>query len=119
MKDTGRADVRLCLYVDPSTGVDAPSILALFQGTVDSLVRDGYTILAASPVAVCPTAPLYLRTGRVHPKNSGQGKIEGIPVRVTAPSPFLLWIAVTSTTRIDAIFGGDDASRLRGDDVLG
>ena len=85
--------------------MDAPSTLAIFQGTVDSLVRDGYTILAASPVAVCPTAPLYLRTGSVHPKNSGNGTVAAA-VRVTAPSPYLLWIAVTTTAHIDAIFGG-------------
>ena len=105
MKDTGRADVRLCLYVDPSTGTDVSSALALFQGSVDSLMRDGYTILAASPVAVCPTAPLYLRTGSVHPKNSGTGTVAAAG-RVTAPSPSLLWLVVTTTARIDAIFGG-------------
>ena len=105
-RETGRSEVAICLYVDPSTGLDAGAARASLQSSVDTLVRQGYTVLGARPVALCPQAPVFIRTSTVHPKNSGSGLPVGTTARVTTPSPILLFVAVTTPSRINFIFGG-------------
>lgn len=105
-RETGRADVAICLYVDPSTGLEVNAALLSAQVSVDALVRQGYTVLGARAVVSCPQAPLFLRTNTVHPKNSGSGGVVGTATRVTTPSPILLLVAVTTRTSISRIFGG-------------
>lgn len=100
---TGRSEVAICLYVDPSTGLDAGATRASLQSSVDTLVRQGYTALGATPVVLCP---VFIRTSTVHPKNSGSGLPVGTTARVTTPSPILLFVAVTTPSRINFIFGG-------------
>lgn len=104
--ETGRADVAICLYVDPTTGLDVNAALLSAQGSVDALVRQGYTVLGARALVSCPQAPLFLRTTTVHPKNSGSGGVVGTATRVTTPSPILLFVAVTTLNSISRIFGG-------------
>ena len=101
---SGRTDIAICLYVDPSTGLDADAARVSLQSSIDALVRQGYTALAARPVSQCPQAPLFIRTNTAHPKN-GSGTTGPIP-RVTTPSPIYLWVAVTTPSRINTIFGG-------------
>jgi hypothetical protein len=97
--------VAICLHVDPSSGVDASAALASLQQLIDGLVGQGYSALGTRPVGPCPQAPLFIRTGTVHPKNSGSGSVAAVP-RVTTPGPFQLYVAITTPTRIAAIFGG-------------
>lgn len=106
----GRTEVAICLYVDPSVGLLRDQPNAALQASVDALVRQGYTSLASRPVAACPQAPLYLRTNSVHPKNSGGGPVAAVPT-VTTPSPFLLFVALTTPARIATIFGGSTNRR--------
>lgn len=101
----GRGDVAVCLYVDPSTGIDARVALASLQGTIDGLVGQGYTVLGPRPAEPCPAAPLFIRTDTVHPKNNGNGPVAAVP-RVATPGPFLLYLAITTPARIDRVFGG-------------
>lgn len=103
-RTSGRTDIAICLYVDPGTGLDADAARVSLQSSIDALVRQGYTALAATPVAQCPQAPLFLRTNTAHPKNSS-GTTGAVP-RVTTPSPIYLWVAVTTPGRITSIFGG-------------
>lgn len=105
-RETGRSEVAICLYVDPSTGLDAGAARASLQSSVDTLVRQGYTVLGVKPVVLCPQAPVFIRTSTVHPKNSGSGLPVGTTARVTTPSPILLFVAVTTPSRINFIFGG-------------
>lgn len=109
-RDTGRADVAVCLYVDPNAGLDANAALATLQGSIDALVRQGYTVLGARPASLCPQVPHYIRTGSVHPKNSGNGSIAAVPT-VTTPSAFQLVFVVTTAARINTIFGGMSSHR--------
>lgn len=104
-RDTGRTGVAICIYVDPSTGLNADAARAALQGSVDALVQQGYSVFGAQRVAQCPQAPVFLRTNTVHPKNSCCGTVGTAP-RVTSPSPFLLFLAVTTPARIATIFGG-------------
>ena len=76
---------------------------------MDGLVQQGYSRLN---VALCTEVPYFLRSNTVHPKNSG-GAV-GPPVRVAVPSPYLLFFAVTTPTRINTIFGG--LTTRRGDE---
>ena len=109
-REHGRAEVMLCLYVDPSTGADVGAALTSLQSSVDALVLQGYTVLGARPVALCPQAPLFIRTNTVHPKNSGSGEVAAAP-RAATPSPYQLWVALTTPARITAIFGGFTSHR--------
>jgi hypothetical protein len=106
----GRSDPAVCLYVDPSTGIDASAALASLQGTIDILVRQGYGALGTRPAASCPGEPLFIRTDTVHPKNSGNGPVAPLP-RVTTPGPFQLHIAITTPTHLARIFGGSTIRR--------
>jgi hypothetical protein len=110
VRDTARTDVAICLYVDPSTGLNADAARILLQDSVDALVRQGYTALGARSVPACPQVPLFLRTNTVHPKNSGSGPVAPAPI-VSTPSPFLLFVAVTTPARIATIFGGSTIRR--------
>lgn len=110
IRGTGRADVATCLYVDPSTGLNADTAKVALQDSLDALVQQGYAALGARSVSVCPQVPLFLRTNTVHPKNSGGGPVALAP-RVTSPSPFLLFVAVTTPARIATIFGGSTIRR--------
>ena len=101
----------LCLYVDPSTGSDLGAALTSLQRSVDALVLQGYTVLGARPVAMCPQAPLFIRTNTVHPKNSGGGRAVAAAPRAASPSPYQLWVALTTAGRISAIFGGSTIRR--------
>ncbi len=104
-RETGRADVAICLYVDASTGLNADTARIALQDSLDAIVQQGYTALGARSVSVCPQIPLFLRTNTVHPKNSGSGPVAAAQT-VAAPSPFLLFVAVTTPARIATIFGG-------------
>lgn len=104
VRDTGRSDLRICLYVDPATGADRSQLLVLLSSTVDGLRARGYSVITAPPVE-CPQPTVFLRTNTVHPKMSGQGPVGTTP-RVTTPDPFLLHIAVTTSSQITRIFGG-------------
>ena len=104
VRETGRSAVAICLYVDPAAGVDAAGALVQLQSSIDALVQQGYTALSTRAMP-CPQAPLYLRTNTVHPKNSGSGPVGTAP-RVTTPSPYILFLTVTTTARIATIFGG-------------
>ena len=105
MRQTGRSDLRVCLYVDPATGADPSQFLALLSSTVDGLRSKGYSVISAPP-APCPQPTLFLRTNTVHPKNSGQGPV-GPGARVVAtPDAFLLHVAVTTNAQLARIFGG-------------
>lgn len=110
-RENGRNEVMLCLYVDPSTGSDVSAALTALQISVNTLVRQGYTVLGARPVALCPQAPLFIRTNTIHPKNSGSGGAVGAAPRATTPSPYQLWVAVTTAVRINTIFGGFTSHR--------
>lgn len=110
-RENGRNEVMLCLYVDPSTGSDVSAALMSLQISVNTLVRQGYTVLGARPVALCPQATLFIRTDTVHPKNSGSGGTVGWAPRATTPNPYQLWVAVTTTARINTIFGGFTSHR--------
>lgn len=101
----------LCLYVDASTGSDIGAALTSLQRSVDALVLQGYTVLGARPVALCPQAPLFIRTNTVHPKNSGGGRPVGVAPTAATPSHYQLWIALTTAGRISAIFGGFTSHR--------
>lgn len=103
-KQTDRVDVRICLYVDPQTARDESAALAMLQMTLDALVSSGYASLSAT-AALCPEAPLFIRTSSVHPKNRAAGRVAPVP-RVNIASPWLLWVAVTTATRIESVFGG-------------
>ena len=103
-------EVMLCLYVDPNTGSDVSSALTSLQTSVNALVRQGYTVLGGRPVALCPQAPLFIRTNTVHPKNSGSGAVAAAP-RAATPSTYQLWVALTTPGRIAAIFGGFTSHR--------
>lgn len=107
----GRTEVMLCLYVDPSTGSDVAAALTSLQRSVDALVLQGYTVLGARPVALCPQAPWFIRTNTVHPKNSGGGRAVALAPTPAAPSPYQLWVALTTAGRISAIFGGLSSHR--------
>lgn len=102
----GRTEVMLCLYVDPSTGSDVGAALTSLQRTVDALVLQGYTVLGARPVALCPQAPWFIRTNTVHPKNSGGGRSVAVAPTAAEPSHYQLWVALTTPVRISGIFGG-------------
>ena len=95
----------ICLYVDASTGLNADTARIALQDSLDAIVQQGYTALGARSVSVCPQIPLFLRTNTVHPKNSGSGPVAAAQT-VAAPSPFLLFVAVTTPARIATIFGG-------------
>jgi hypothetical protein len=90
--------------VDPASGIDPLVAVRSLQDSIDALVRRGYTALD-SRASACPQPPLYIRTNSVHPKNSGHGADAPV-MRVSTPSPYLLWVAVTTPSRIDGIFGG-------------
>ena len=107
----GRTEVMLCLYVDPSTGSDVAAALTSLQRSVDALVLQGYTVLGSRPVALCPQAPLFIRTNTVHPKNSGGGRAVAAAPTAATPSPYQLWVALTTAGRISAIFGGFTSHR--------
>jgi hypothetical protein len=104
VRSTGRSDLRICLYVDPATGADRSQLLVLLSSTVDGLRARGYSVITAPPEE-CPQPTLFLRTNTVHPKMSGQGPVGTAP-RVATPDPFLLHIAVTTSSQITRIFGG-------------
>lgn len=110
-RENGRNEVMLCLYVDPSTGSDVSAALASLQVSVNTLVRQGYTVLGGRPVALCPQPPLFIRTNTIHPKNSGSGGAVGAAPRATTPSPYQLWVALTTAARITTIFGGFTSHR--------
>jgi hypothetical protein len=110
-REHGRTEVMLCLFVDPSTGSDAGAALMSLQTSVNVLVRQGYTVLGGRPVALCPHAPLFIRTNTVHPKNNGGGGAVAAAPRAAAPSPYQLWVALTTAGRIDTIFGGFTSHR--------
>ena len=110
IRETGRADVAICLYVDASTGLNVDTARIALQDSLDALVQQGYTALGARSVSVCPQIPLFLRTNTVHPKNSGGGLVAPAP-RVVTPSSFLLFVAVTTPARIATIFGGSTIRR--------
>lgn len=110
-REDGRNEVMLCLYVDPSTGSDVSAALASLQVSVNSLVRQGYTVLGGRPVALCPQPPLFIRTNTIHPKNSGSGGTVAAAPRATTPSPYQLWVALTTPARISTIFGGFTSHR--------
>ena len=110
-REHGRTEVMLCLYVDPITGSDAGAALASLQTSVNALVRQGYTELGARPVALCPEAPLFIRMNTVHPKNSGSGGAVGAAPRAATPSAYQLWVALTTASRINTIFGGFTSHR--------
>jgi hypothetical protein len=110
-REHGRTEVVLCLYVDPSTGSDPGAALASLQTSVDALVLQGYNVLGARPVALCPQAPLFIRTNSVHPKNSGSGGTVAAAPRAATPSPYQLWVALTTAARINTIFGGFTSHR--------
>lgn len=109
-RHTGRPNVAICLYVDPGTGLDPNAALTSLQGSIDALVRQGYTVLGTRPASLCPQAPHFIRTSSVHPKNSGNGPVAGVPT-VTTPSAYQLVFAVTTTARINMIFGGFTSHR--------
>jgi hypothetical protein len=109
IRETGRGFMAICLYVDPSTGLNEDVALVALKSAIDGLVQQGYSRLN---VVLCKEAPYFLRTNTVHPKNSG-GAV-GPPVRVSVPSPYLLFFAVTTPTRINTIFGG--LTTRRGDE---
>ena len=104
VRQTGRSELRICLYVDPATGADPSQFLALLTSTVDGLRAKGYSVISAPPAA-CAEPPVFLRTNTVHPKMSGQGPVGTAP-RVTTPNAFLLHVAVTTNTQLTRIFGG-------------
>lgn len=104
VRQTGRSDLRVCVYVDPATGADPSQFLALLTSTVDGLRVKGYSVISAPPAA-CAEPPVFLRTNTVHPKMSGQGPVGTAP-RVTTPDPFLLHVAVTTNAQLARIFGG-------------
>lgn len=111
-RESGRSEVAICLYVDPNVGLDPNAALATLQGSLDALVRQGYSVLGARPASLCPQPPHYIRTNSVHPKNSGNGPVAGVSaVTVTTPSTFQLVFAVTTAARIDTIFGGMSSHR--------
>jgi hypothetical protein len=110
-REHGRTEVMLCLYVDPSTGSDVAAALTSLQRSVDALVLQGYTVLGARPVALCPQAPWFIRTNTVHPKNSGGGRAVALAPTAAAPSPYQLWVALTTAARINTIFGGFTSHR--------
>jgi hypothetical protein len=103
-RETGRSEIAICLYVDPSANVDASAALTELQSTVTVLVRQGYTVLGERAVVQCAEAPHFLRTNSVHPKNSGNGVVAAVP-RVASPSPVYLVVAVTTPARMTSIFG--------------
>ena len=103
VRELGRSGLRICLYVDPATGLDASDALVQLQDSIDALAAQGYTAIA-SRASLCPEVPLYLRTNTVHFKNSRNGPV-ALPVRVTTPSPFILFVALTTAARIETIFG--------------
>lgn len=110
VRETGRGFMAICLWVDPSTGLNEDVALVALKGAIDGLVQQGYSRLN---VVLCKEAPYFLRTNTVHPKNSGGGAVAP-PVRVTVPNPYLLFLVVTTPTRINTIFGG--LSSRRGDE---
>jgi hypothetical protein len=110
-REQGRTEVMLCLYVDPSTGADLGAALTSLQQSVDALVLQGYTVLGARPVAICPQAPLFIRTNTVHPKNSGGGRAVAAAPTASPASPYQLWVALTTAARINTIFGGFTSQR--------
>jgi hypothetical protein len=97
----GRTEVMLCLYVDPSTGSDLGAALTTLQRSVDALVLQGYTVLGSRPVALCPQAPLFIRTNTVHPKNSGGGRAVAPAPTASPASPYQVWVALTAAARIN------------------
>ena len=103
MRQTGRSDLRVCLYVDPATGADPSQLLVLLTSTVDGLRARGYSVLSAPPAA-CAEPPVFLRTNTVHPKMSGQGPV-GTALTVTVPDPVFLHVAVTTRAQLTRIGG--------------
>ncbi len=110
-REHGRTEVMLCLYVDPATGTDVGAALTSLQTSVNALVLKGYSVLGARPVALCPEAPLFIRTNTVHPKNSGSGGAVAAAPSSAEPSPYQLWVALTTAARISTIFGGFTSHR--------
>lgn len=110
-REHGRTEVMLCLFVDPSTGADVGVALTSLQTSVDALALQGYTALGARPVALCPQAPLFILTNTVHPKNSGSGGAVAAAPPAATPSPYQLWVVLTTQTRISTIFGGFTSHR--------
>ena len=104
VRSTGRSEVRICLYVDLTTGVDRSDLLVRLSSTVDGLRAQGFSVIAAPPVE-CSQPTVFLRTNTVHPKMSGQGPVGAASI-VTIPDASLLHVAVTTSSQIARIFGG-------------
>ncbi len=107
LADSGRAALRVCVFTDASSSANAAQAISLVNQTLQEFARTTLAGIKVDPVTGCSDAPIFIATNSSHPQNSSSTLPAGVPRRVTnyQISPYVLTVAVTTSTRINAIFG--------------
>ena len=107
LAESGRASLRVCVFVDPASAASPAQAQALFDDALTQLRAGFATPIPVDPVSRCDVAPVFLATNSRHVQNSASTLPVGSPMRASKAevSTTALIVAVTTRDKIDAIFG--------------